>query len=268
MLWSSSYPVCSRAGRIGAIVLGLGLGLTAWAGPARASTEADTFEATADEDDEKEAKDEGLGAGVRDPRRRRPPRRHRFRLGMQIDYVRLSAAQSEEGETQRFHYLPLQLDFGYQLQFAKVLMIRPSLAIGANPANTVEAMPAIVHPQIYGGLNFKGFGLALGYSWFHPFPATKDLISNTRGGLGQPIITNNHVVRAELQYTTRVDRGALAFAMRLGGVKSHIQHYALDEKSWRFMFGVNIGWYFGDGHKSEQRRREREDRRRERRRNS
>ena len=195
MLWSSSYPVCS-SGRVGAIALGLGLGLTAWAAPAHASTDADAdaFEGITDDDDEQEAKDEGLGPGVRDPRRRRPARRHRFRLGFQIDYVRLSAAASEDGETQRFHYLPLQLDFGYQLQFLKVLMIRPSIAIGANPANTVESMPAVVHPQIYGGLNIKGFGLALGYSWFHPFPATKDLISNTRGGLGQPIITNNHVV--------------------------------------------------------------------------
>ncbi|MCX4244735.1 hypothetical protein [Paraliomyxa miuraensis] len=207
-----------------------------------------------------------LGPGVEDPRKRKAPRTHRFRLGLQMDYVRLSAAQDESGYVQRFHYLPIQLDFAYQVQLLKYFMLRPSLALGANPANTLESMPAVVHPQIFGGYQGNAIGAALGYGYLHPFPAVKDLISNTRGGLGQPIITANHAVRVELSYTTRVDRGALSFAVRLGGLKSHIQHYELDQRSWRFFSGINFGWYFGDGHKSREREQERAERRRERKR--
>jgi hypothetical protein len=225
---------------------------------------ADEDEADASASAEAEPEEAELGPGVYDPRKRRAPRTHRFRLGFQMDYVRLSAAMDEDGTTQRFHYLPLQLDFAYQVQLFKVLMLRPSLAIGGNPANTVESMPAVVHPQLYGGYQGKALGFALGYGYMHPFPARKDVISDTRGGLGQPIITANHSVRVEASYTTRVDRGALSFALRMGGLKSHIQHYALDERSWRFFVGLNVGWYFGDGHRSEERQREREQRRRER----
>lgn len=209
------------------------------------------------------AEPESLGPGVADPRKRRPPRTHRVRLAFQLDHVRLSAAVDDEGVTQRFHYLPLQLDFAYQVQLFKVLMVRPSLALGGNPANTAEAMPALVHPQIFAGYQGKAIGLALGYGYLHPFPARKDVISDTRGGLGQPIITKNHALRAELSYTTRVDRGALSFGLRMGGMKSHIQHYDLDERSWRFSWGLQLGWYFGDGRRSEERRRERQRQRRE-----
>jgi hypothetical protein len=239
--------------------------LAAGAGEDEAELEADAvLEADASAEAEAEAEEAELGAGVYDPRKRRAPRTHRFRLGFQIDYVRLSAAMDEDGTTQRFHYLPLQLDFAYQVQLFKVLMLRPSLAIGGNPANTAESMPAVVHPQLYGGYQGKALGFALGYGYMHPFPARKDVISDTRGGLGQPIITANHSVRVEVSYTTRVDRGALSFALRMGGLKSHIQHYELDERSWRFFMGLNVGWYFGDGHRSEERQRERQQRRRER----
>lgn len=212
------------------------------------------------------AEESELGEGIHDPRKRPPPRTHRFRLGFQMDYVRLSAAQDmETGETQRFHYLPLQLDFAYQVQLFKVLMLRPSLAIGGNPANTAEAMPAVVHPQLFGGYQGKAFGAALGYGYLHPFPVQKDVISLTRGGLGQPVITANHAVRVEASYTTRVHYGALTLALRLGGLKSHIRHYdTLDERSWRFFMGLNVGWFFGDGHRSEERQRQRQERRRER----
>lgn len=232
---------------------------------AQASVEADT-EAQADvsASTDAAAEDAELGPGIYDPRKRRLPRTHRFRLGFQMDYVRLSAAVDDSGETQRFHYLPLQLDFAYQVQLFKVLMLRPSLALGGNPANTAESMPAVIHPQLFGGYQGKALGIALGYGYLHPFPSRKDVISDTRGGLGQPVITANHAVRGEVSYTTRVDRGALSFALRLGGLKSHIRHYDLDERSWRFFVGLNVGWYFGDGHRSEEREQERRERRRER----
>lgn len=226
---------------------------------ARAGSDASTESDSAAESSE-------LGPGVADPRRRRLPRRHRFRMAFQLDYVRLSAAVDDDGVTQRFHYLPLQLDFAYQLQFLRWFMLRPSIAVGANPANTAEAMPAVIHPQIFGGFSGKAFGVGLGYGYLHPFPTTANVISDTRGGLGQPIITANHAVRGELSYTTRVDRGALSFGLRLGGVKSHIQHYELDERGWRFMFGTTISWYFGDGRRSRERQQQRESTRRSRRR--
>ncbi|MCA9654331.1 MAG: hypothetical protein H6712_01825 [Myxococcales bacterium] len=248
------------------LALAVTLGATAWPSVARAegATEAEA-DATSSADADAAAESE-LGPGVADPRKRRMPRRHRFRLAFQMDYIRLSAAVDDAGMTQRFHYLPLQLDLAYQLQFLKWLMIRPSLAIGANPANTVEAMPAVVHPQLFGGFQGRAFGAALGYGYLHPFPARKDVISDTRGGLGQPIITANHAIQAELSYTTRVDRGALSFGVRMGGVKSHIQHYELDERSWRFMVTGTLGWYFGDGHRSEERQQERQRARRDRKR--
>lgn len=232
------------------------------AGPAAAAglTADDT---TASADATADAPSEG-DDGVIDPRERRPPATHRFHLGFQMDYVRLSAAIDEDGKTQRFHYLPLQLDFAYQVQLLKVLMLRPSLAFGFNPANTLEAMPTVVHPQLFGGYQGKGFGAALGYGYLHPVPARKDVISNTRGGLGQPVITANHAVRVELSYTTRIDRGALSFALRLGGLKSHIRHYELDERGWRFFVGLNAGWYFGDGRRASEREQARRERRRER----
>ncbi|MCA9709188.1 MAG: hypothetical protein KDK70_25310 [Myxococcales bacterium] len=213
------------------------------------------------------AEERSLGPGVYDPTQRRLPRTHRFRLAFQLDHVRLSAAMDQDtGKTQRFHYLPLQLDFGYQVQLFKFMMLRPSLAFGGNPANTAESMPALVHPQLFGGYSGRAFGAALGYGYLHPFPVRKDVISDTRGGLGQPVITANHAVRVELSYTTRVDRGALTFAARIGGVKSHIRHYQqLDERSWRFMWGVQLGWYFGDGHRAREREQERQRQRRERR---
>lgn len=256
-----SHPPSPRLALAPLLLLLPALALTLAPPAAAATVEADAAETT----DATAAAfaDSDLGPGVVDPRKRPPPRTHRFRLGFQMDYVRLSAAVDEDtGEQQRFHYLPLQLDFAYQVQLFKVLMLRPSLALGANPANTVEAMPAVVHPQLFGGWQGKGFGVALGYGYLHPFPVRKDVISNTRGGLGQPVITANHAVRGELSYTTRVSTGALSFALRLGGLKSHIRHYDLDERSWRFFVGLNVGWYFGDGRRAAEREREREDRRR------
>lgn len=221
-------------------------------------TDAQASMASAAAESAQSAEEEEENDGIVDPRKRLPPRRHRFRLAFQMDYVRLSAAIDEDTqEVQRFHYLPLQLDFGYQVQLFRYFMLRPSIALGANPANTLEGMPAVVHPQLFGGYQGRSFGVALGYGWPFPFPTRTNVISDTRGGLGQPIITNNHAVRGELSFTTRVDRGALTFALRLGGVKSHIRHYELNDRSWRFMLGVNIGWYFGDGRKSEERRRKR-----------
>jgi hypothetical protein len=205
-------------------------------------------------------------AGFIDPRLREPPPTHRWRLGFELDYIRLSqAVDSGTGKTQRFHFLPLQVDFAYQFQFLKYLMLRPSLAFGGNVANTMEAMPVTIHPQFHTGYQGSILGVALGYGWFTPLVRRKDAVSAVRGGLGQPIIVNNHHIGVELSATTRIDRGALSLQVRFAGVNSRLQHFALDERKWRFMFMFSAGWYFGDREKQERRRRERKARREEKR---
>src|SRR5512134_3649569 len=68
-----------------------------------------------------------------DPRKRQLPPRHRFRLGMEVGYMRLSAAvDADTGESQRFHFVPLTASFAYQAQFLKRAMIRPELCLGPN----------------------------------------------------------------------------------------------------------------------------------------
>lgn len=196
--------------------------------------------------------------GFEDPRYRRLPRRHRFRLGLQLEYIRLSAALDQRDmSVTRYHYLPLAIDAAYQLQFAKVLMVRPSLALGGNVFNTTEAMPLVIHPQLHAGYQGSMFGVALGYGWFTPPIRNKDARSEIRDDPGQPLILNNHHIGAEVSLTTRIDRGALSFQFRFAGVTSRTQHFELDRRRWRPMIMFNIGWYFGDGRRAAERRRER-----------
>ncbi len=181
-----------------------------------------------------------------DPRRRQLPPTHRFRLGLQLSYMRLTAAV--QGDTkQRFHFVPLLVDLAYQAQVFKYAMIRPSLAIGSNVSNTLEAMPLLIHPQLHIGYQGAILGVAVGYGYFHPLIARKDVISEARNGLGQPVVLHNHHVGGELSFSTRVDRGALSIILRGMGVSSRLLHYDLNDRSWRFMFTFNLGWYFGDG---------------------
>jgi hypothetical protein len=197
----------------------------------------------------------------KDPRLRQLPPMHRFRLGLEIGYMRLSAAVSENtGEKQRFHFIPMVASFAYQLQFIKRAMLRPELGLGTNVGNTVEAMPFIIHPQFHIGYQGALVGAAIGYGFFHPIPARKDVISQNRGGLGQPVILNNHHIGGEISFTTRVDKGAVSVILRGYGVNGRTMHFDLNKRRWRFMFTVNVGWYFGSGAKQrarqEQRRRE------------
>ena len=201
-----------------------------------------------------------------DPRKRPLPRPHRFRLGVELDYIRLSAAVDEgTGEVQRFHYIPLALDFAYQAQLFKYMMIRPSLAIGGNVGNSMEAMPLLIHPQLHAGYQGRWFGAAFGYGFLGIPISNKDATSAVRGGLGQPVIENPHHIGLELSLTTRVHSrreaapgaGQLSLIVRLGGVKSTTRHFDLESRRWRFMLTFNAGWFFGDGAKARARRQER-----------
>jgi len=181
--------------------------------------------------------------GITDPRVRLAPPRHRLRLSLLADYVKASAALSRDGKITRFHYAPLMIDLAYQVQVFKYAMVRPSIAIGGNVANSRNAMPAAVQPGIFAGYQGTLLGIAAGYSYLAPFPAIANA-DNGHGGAAQPVLYNNHLVQGEVSLTTRVDRGALIFAVRGGAMKSHLLHLDLDKKRWSGCLTLSAGWFF------------------------
>ena len=58
------------------------------------------------------------------------------------------------------------------------------------------------------------------------------------------MLYNNHLVQGEVSLTTRVDRGALIFAIRGGAMKSHLLHLDLDKKRWSGCLTLSAGWFF------------------------
>lgn len=185
--------------------------------------------------------------GLDDPRARTLPRRHRLRIGLLSDWVRGSKACTGGGRCERFHFAPLMIEIGYQAQILRRFMIRPSIAFGGNVANTRNAMPLVLQQNIFAGYQGALLGAAAGYSHILPFPTT---INATDGhmGLAQPGFVANHVVSGELSLTTRfADRSSLFFAVRLGGMKTHLMHLDIDKHRWFFILGFNAGWYIDLG---------------------
>ena len=184
-------------------------------------------------------------AGLRDPRAASQPRRHRLRLALLTDYVRTTqACNGAMTRCERFHFAPLVVDLAYQLQFLRYLMLRASLGVGGNAGNTRHAMPAIVQPGAHVGYQGAVLGAAFGYSYIAAFPARANA-DNGRGGLGQPLLQRNHVVAGELSVTTRIDRGALNLALRVGGMKTHLTHFNIDRVRWYPIVTFSAGWFFG-----------------------
>ena len=193
--------------------------------------------------------------GLTDPRKRQPPPRHRLRLGLLSDALRTTAALGRDGKTTRFYYATLMLDLAYQVQVFKHLMIRPSFAIGGNVANSRQAMPGAVQPGLAIGYQGKLLGAAAVYSLLVPFPRTIGA-NNGHGGPTQPAFigltpladgrkgTPSQIIQVELSLTTRVDRGALNFAVRVGGMHYHLKHLNLDDKRWSPMVTLSAGWFF------------------------
>lgn len=181
--------------------------------------------------------------GLTDPRRRPPPPRHRLRLAILSDYIRASAALGRDGKITRFHYATLMLDLAYQVQVFKYMMIRPSFAFGGNVANSRNAMPMAIQPGLFAGYQGALLGVAGGYSFILPFPATIG-INNGHNGPTQPVLYDNHVLQGEVSLTTRVDRGALNFAVRVGAMKSHLIHLDIDKRRWSAALTLSAGWFF------------------------
>ena len=185
-------------------------------------------------------------AGLTDPRVRTMPATHRLRLSLLSDYVRASAALGKDGTTTRFHFATLMIDVAYQAQILKWAMIRPSVAIGGNVANSRQAMPLAFQPGLFAGYQGALLGVAAGYTYILPFPAVAN-VTNGHGGLPQPVIYNQHALQLEASVTTRVDRGALNFAIRVGAVNYHLVHLDLDKKRWSGMLTLSAGWFFDLG---------------------
>ncbi|MFO7561310.1 MAG: hypothetical protein R6X02_01600 [Enhygromyxa sp.] len=186
-------------------------------------------------------------SGERDPRARQRPRTHRFRLAFHAQYLRLSKTEDQTGEVVRFHFAPLMLDLAYQAQFLKFMMARLALGVGANLANTKQAMPIVVYPQAYLGYQGKIFGLAFGYGFDWTIPPNYEYVDVTLPRpkqVQQPVIARNHVVKGELSLTSRVDRVALTFALAIGGIRSDLSHYDTNNRKWRTYFGLQAGVFF------------------------
>ncbi len=193
-----------------------------------------------------------------DPRKQSLPRMHRFRLGVQVNYMRLSLATADGGKrSQRFHFTPIMVDLAYQLQVFKYMMVRPSLAFGPNVANSRNAMPVVFHGALHVGYQGRMFGAAAGYGYFVPMGGQPNQ-NDGLNGLGQPYLFNNHQFDAELSLETRIDRGSLSFQIRMGLVRTHLIHYGIDNIRWWPMPMFNAGWFFGETKRGEQRRLERE----------
>lgn len=191
--------------------------------------------------------------GLTDPRARVPPPRHRLRLAIVADWVRASKACTPDlKRCERFHFAPLLLDIAYQVQLFKYAMLRPSLGIGLNVANSRNAMPVIIQPSIFAGYQGRLLGAAAGYSYIFPFPA---VANNTNGhlGLAQPVLWKNHVVAVELSLTSRVDRVALNFAARIGGMKTELIHLDIDKKRWYPIVTFSAGVFFDLGARKKRR---------------
>ena len=191
---------------------------------------------------------------TRDPGTRALPPPHRFRLGVEFFYVRLVRAVAPDGERQRFHLAPGGLDFAYQAQFLRRVMVRPALAISVNAANSFFAMPVFIHPKVHFGYQGALLGAAVGYGYFTPVWHQENVADPIRGGLGAPVLLHSHHVDAEFSLTSRVDRGALSLLVRVSATNGKIVHYDNEERSWRPMVTMNVGWYFGDGHRQRRRR--------------
>lgn len=222
----------SPAPAVGLAALALSIGLAAT--PARAR--GPTTTALAEE-------------GLDDPRARRLPSRHRLRIGLLADWIRLSEACSpDRRRCERFHFAPLMIDIGYQAQIFKRVMIRPSVAIGGNVANSRNAMPIVLQQNIFVGYQGALLGVAAGYSHILPFPTTINATRERGMGLPQPGLVGNHAVSAELSFTTRLDRrSAMFFALRIGGMKTHLIHLDIDKHRWYPILGFNAGWFIDLG---------------------
>ena len=114
-------------------------------------------------------------------------------------------------------------------------------------------MPAAIQPGLFAGYQGALLGIAAGYSFMVAFPAVIG-VNNGHGGPTQPVLDKMHLAQGEVSLTTRVDRGALVFAVRYGGMYSHLIHLDLDKKRWFGVLTLSAGWHFDLGARRRNRR--------------
>lgn len=189
--------------------------------------------------------------GFYDPRRPDLPRTHRFRLSIESGHIGLSTVlDNSTGLPVRFHFAPLMLGLNYQAQFARVLSARVGANIGYNVANSRNAMPLVVNPRAWLGVQGRWVGIHGGYGYLLIFPTTPNGYGG-RSDLEQPGLKQPHQVGGELSITGRVDK--VAFTASVGGqvVFATLCHLSVDceaspETSKRVypMVTMGIGVFF------------------------
>ena len=153
--------------------------------------------------------------GFYDPRRPDLPRTHRFRLSIESGHIGLSTVlDNSTGLPVRFHFAPLMLGLNYQAQFARVLSARVGANIGYNVANSRNAMPLVVNPRAWLGVQGRWVGIHGGYGYLLIFPTTPNGYGG-RSELEQPGLKQPHQVGGELSISGRVDK--VAFTASVGG---------------------------------------------------
>jgi hypothetical protein len=166
--------------------------------------------------------------GFSDPRRPALPRTHRFRFSIESGYIGLtSVTDPSTGLPVQFKFAPLMLGFAYQLQFLKLMSLRVGSNIGYNVVNSRSAMPVIVNPRLWLGVQARRVGVHAGYGYLLIVPGTIDAVSS-RSDLEQPLLKQPHQVGGEISFTTRVDKFAFTGSVGIQAVFSRICHLSLD----------------------------------------
>ncbi|HEY8375592.1 MAG TPA: hypothetical protein VIK91_03845, partial [Nannocystis sp.] len=106
---------------------------------------------------------------------------------------------------------------------------------------------------LHAGYQGRLVGAAAGWSFIFPFPATANETDGHQG-LAQPVLWGNHALQVEVSLTSRVDRGALSFGVRVGAMRTHLIHLNLDFERWFPIVTFNLGWFFDLGPERRRRR--------------
>lgn len=181
--------------------------------------------------------------GLPPPGARLLPERHSFRLAVTLDYIRLSALrQAGESTGRRYHFFPVGIEPGYQLQFARIMAWRVAAGFALNAANSRHAMRMVFSPRTFVGLQGRMFGLMAGYGLLVPFPVQPNVSTGQPNTGPEPAITANQALALETSLTSRIDRVSMTWALGISAVHSKLTHgNAREHKGWRPMFSTSFG---------------------------
>jgi len=119
------------------------------------------------------------------------------------------------------------LGLAYQLQFLKLMSMRVGANLGYNVANSRSAMPLVINPRLWLGVQARRVGVHAGYGYLLIVPAKANAVSS-RSALEQPLIKEPHQVGGEFSWTSRVEKVAFTSSIGIQAVFSHICHLSLD----------------------------------------